>query len=136
MALVGGGGSGFSNTVNPTGTGAGLNYIGNHAYAFSGFSSFDNNATTLLQFSTGNEYIQFDLTAMRSDQDSLDSQFKLIIDEQDVMVLTATSGPNQVGTLPHDIIIPPYTNVKVTVTNVSNSSTGTAGVILAGRVYA
>ena len=127
MALVGGGGSGFSNTVNPTGTGAGLNYIGNHAYAFSGFSSFDNNATTLLQFSTGNEYIQFDLTAMRSDQDSLDSQFKLI---------TATSGPNQVGTLPHDIIIPPYTNVKVTVTNVSNSSTGTAGVILAGRVYA
>ena len=110
MALVGGGGSGFSNTVNPTGTGAGLNYIGNHAYAFSGFSSFDNNATTLLQFSTGNEYIQFDLTA--------------------------TSGPNQVGTLPHDIIIPPYTNVKVTVTNVSNSSTGTAGVILAGRVYA
>ena len=58
MALVGGGGAPNVAGSNPTGTGTGLNYIGDHAYAYSG--EVDNNgssATTALKFTTGNEYV-------------------------------------------------------------------------------
>ena len=36
MPLVGGGGSPNVTGANPAGTGGGLNYIGNHCYAFRG----------------------------------------------------------------------------------------------------
>ena len=49
MPLVGGGGA--SNTVNPTGTSTGLNYIGDHAYAYSGIhSATAGGHTTMLEF--------------------------------------------------------------------------------------
>ena len=58
MALVGGGGAPNVAGSNPTGTGTGLNYIGDHAYAYSGEVDNDgSSATTALKFTTGNEYV-------------------------------------------------------------------------------
>tara|TARA_Y100000310_G_scaffold256277_1_gene264050 strand:- start:158 stop:562 length:405 start_codon:yes stop_codon:yes gene_type:complete len=54
-----GGGNPVSGS-NPAGTGQNLNYIGNHAYAYSGVvtdSSSGSAATTVLKFTTGNAYI-------------------------------------------------------------------------------
>ena len=54
-----GGGNPVSSS-NPAGTGTSLNYIGNHAYAYSGVvtdSSSGSAATTVLKFTTGNAYI-------------------------------------------------------------------------------
>jgi len=54
-----GGGNPVSGS-NPAGTGQSLNYIGNHAYAFSGVvtdNSSGSAATTILKFTTGNSYV-------------------------------------------------------------------------------
>ena len=51
--------------ANPAGTGQNLNYIGKHAYAFSGVvtdNSSGSAATTVLKFTTGNAYIVAKLT--------------------------------------------------------------------------
>ena len=42
---------------NPTGTGTSLNYIGNHAYAYSGLIGIDDGAPVMLEFTTGNSYL-------------------------------------------------------------------------------
>ena len=42
--------------ANPSGTGTILNYIGSHAYAYSGDVSVDGNATTMLKMQTQNSY--------------------------------------------------------------------------------
>ena len=59
MPLVGGGGAGNIAGGNPAGTGTSLNYIGNHAYAYSGnFSSTGTDDTTYLEFDLAlNQYI-------------------------------------------------------------------------------
>jgi hypothetical protein len=56
MALVGGGGApNVSGGSNPAGTGSVLNYVGDHAYAYSGVITSDGtNVTTGLEFATGN----------------------------------------------------------------------------------
>ena len=51
-----GGGNPVSGS-NPAGTGSSLNYIGKHAYGYSGVIAVNNVEKTLLQFSTGNLYI-------------------------------------------------------------------------------
>ena len=38
---------------NPVGTSKGLNYIGNHAYGYSGEVTVNDNETTLLDFTLG-----------------------------------------------------------------------------------
>ena len=60
MALDGGGGGGGGGPIsssNPAGTGTGINYIGNHAYAYSGVFSASTTESNMLKFSTGNAYI-------------------------------------------------------------------------------
>ena len=43
--------------ANPTGIGKTINYIGNHAYAYSGLIGIDDGAPVMLDFTTGNSYI-------------------------------------------------------------------------------
>ena len=59
MALIGGGGAGnVAGGSNPTGTGGGLNYIGKHAYAYSGDVGIPSTTTSMLDFTTAfNSYI-------------------------------------------------------------------------------
>ena len=50
MALIGGGGApNVSGGSNPSGTGTGLSFIGNHAYAYSGIIGVNNVETKLLK---------------------------------------------------------------------------------------
>ena len=58
MALVGGGGApNVTGSGGTAGTGTGLNYLGNHAYANAGTADVSTSSTTRLNFSTGSEYI-------------------------------------------------------------------------------
>jgi len=55
MALAGAG-----NPVggsNPSGTGGGLKYVGNHAYLMSGNVGVNDVETTLAEFATGEQYV-------------------------------------------------------------------------------
>lgn len=58
---------------NPAGTGQNLNYIGKHAYAYSGVvtdSGSGSAATTVLKFTTGNSYITAKLTLVNDETGS------------------------------------------------------------------
>jgi len=135
MALVGGGGAGNVAGSNPSGAGTGLNYIGDHAYAYSGMLSFDNNAVTLLRFTTGSEYVIATLNPMRTDTDSLDSQHRVTLDGQLVASFTMASGGTSMPEGPPVLLIPSYSTVLIEIINVSNTSGGTGGIAITGRVY-
>jgi hypothetical protein len=67
-----GGGNPVSSS-NPVGTGQSLNYIGKHAYAYSGVvtdQSSGSAATTVLKFTTGNAYITAKLTILNDETSS------------------------------------------------------------------
>ena len=137
MALVGGGTGGASNTVNPTGTGSSLNYIGNHAYAWSGFADFDDNETTFLQFTTGNEYSILQLMPTRADAGlSADSQTRVYVNSEKVFNVIHKDGNRPAETAPYNILIPSFSKVQITMINTTNTTTLNGAVMLTGRVYA
>ena len=127
---------GILGASNPApGTGKSLNYIGNHAYANSGFASFDNTATTLLEFVTGSGYVTAHILAMRNDSDGLDSSHRIYIDNELVGAIPISAGANALGGQPVIILLVPYSRVKIDVINTANTSTGQGGVSITGRIY-
>ena len=136
MPLVGGGGAPNVAGGNPAGTGTGLNYIGEHAYAYSGTIASDNNETVMLKFTTGNLYIVgkiqfFELTISNDNIEHAVS----INSEKVLRVLSSQT----VGTSEPDpylpIIIPPYSSIEVTAKNAQGSGDLDSSVTLTGRVY-
>ena len=101
--------SGAGNPVggsNPAGTGTGLNYIGNHAYGYSGIvnSASQDENVTLMSFTTGSHYVVCEV------------QFAM----KHAMPL----------------IIPPFTKIECIGVNNSSGSARPLTVTIAGRVYA
>jgi len=135
MALTGGGAGGFANTVNPSGTGSGINYVGNHAYAYSGNVSVDDAIKTLLQFNTQNNYVMANIQMEYFDASSDNIKFVVKINDEEVCVGIITSRTdNWYNDL--QVLIPPYSDVVVTGLNNSSSSARGVGVTLTGRNYA
>ena len=133
MAILGGAGNVAGS--NPAGTGSSLNYIGNHAYAYSGAIAFDSNETTALLFDVGNIYVKSVLHIAYAGTSSDDMTAKLYLDDQLVWDAQFTSGTSTVtgDTMPLDFIIPSYTKVKLTFA--SDAGSRTAYAVLKGRVY-
>jgi len=134
MALVGGGGAG--NTVNPSGTGKGLNYVGEFAYAYSGTISVDNNEAILLEFDTGPSVIQADARFAYGAASGDDYLYKVYMNDE-VILADASGGTTQAHWFPqYKFIIPPYTKVKLTAANITDTTANDQGVVVSGRVYA
>jgi len=119
-------------------TGLDLRYIGQHCYAYSQSLNFDDSPeVTLLEFTSGAGYIAAQIICMRSDTDGLDSLHKVYLNDELVMIVPLGSGTTHIDAsqAPYNLMFPPITNVKITVVNISNTSTGTGLVTLIGRVY-
>jgi len=140
MALVGGGGAGNVAGGNPSGTGTSLNYIGDHAYGYSGDIVINNETSTSLQFTTGSSYFVgqhfFSYDASNIGSNKLIG-YQISFDDQ---VIVEMIGYNNAGypitdfeTLP--LIIPPYTRVKIEHVTTQDSSVSTFSTVT-GRVYA
>lgn len=140
MALVGGGGAGNVAGGNPSGTGTSLNYIGDHAYGYSGDIVINNETSTALQFTTGSSYIvghhffSYDANAIGSNKTI---GYQISFDDQ---IIVQMKGYNNAGypitdfeTLP--MLIPPYTRVKIEHITTQDSSVSTFSTVT-GRVYA
>ena len=138
MALVGGGGAGNVTGSNPAGTGSTLNYVGEFAYANSGVITTDGgNESTLLEFDTAGSVIvgrtQFSYLSINQSDDIL---FRIYFNGE---IIAGVQYPH-VNTGSHtnyfEIIIPPYTNVKITGDNVESSTNRDLTAMVIGRVYA
>ena len=122
-------------STNPVGVGGGINYIGKHAYANSGQISVDTNETTMLEFNTGNEYIvsdvQFSAATAAGDNCNLTVRINEEIVTAQEFNNTYTAEPS-LG-YPVQILIPPFSKVKISLTMASGTIPWHA--TLVGEVY-
>tara|TARA_R110000824_G_C15036886_1_gene659968 strand:+ start:437 stop:862 length:426 start_codon:yes stop_codon:yes gene_type:complete len=141
MSLIGGGGAGNVAGGNPSGIGSGINYVGNHAYAYSGATDVGQNAVTILRFSTGQLYIKtiFQPQYMVANAGAATEDFRFVVkfNDQEVSSMIIAEGTDRDAFYNVvNLIIPPYTKVEVTAANVTDTTTRAVGAIITGRVYA
>jgi hypothetical protein len=140
MALVGGGGAGNVAGSSPASIGETLNYIGNHVYAMSGSISVAGASsanTTLLDFSTGSEYVTADLQGFSTERGSAQLYLNVKFNSQDILKTEFDDAGSASGLLdmPIKLIIPPYTHVECLV-GIETGATKHWSLIMTGRVYA
>lgn len=136
MPLVGGGGSPNVTGANPTGTGTSLNYVGDHAYAYSGEISVNDNETTMLDFTLGaNQYFVGKVQFSYYGGTNQDCQHNIKINGELIQRYRVT----QAYTEP-DMFIPIIfvggDRVQITSKNAVDSAALTTIVTVTGRVYA
>ena len=127
---------------NPSGTGSSLSYVGDHAYANSGFftAAETTNGLDVLKFSTGNSYIVGTLTfngyaAVSEPPFGTDGACELKFNDEIVAVLKNSTASEVMPTNQFiDIIIPPYTKVNVRIEADGTNTTVGATVLIQGRV--
>ena len=111
-----------------------LDVLGNHIYGYSGQVEYTNTETTFIESVTGKYYsdvfVQYSTLAYSSDDPTVKVYFNGVL-----VVATAHTHTEEAGkNLPLRLIIPPLTQVKVTVTN--QDTTGIQGFIfIKGRTY-
>ena len=123
-------------------TGTGIRYIGKeHCYAFSGAIEASDSIQTLLDFTTGSEYIVGELTlgplvnlTDTTDGKRSTASIKLNGAVVGTMSIDALAADQQTPAI-MPIVIPPFTHVEFVVKGQADSAsyTGTAG--LTGRLY-
>ena len=139
MPIIGGGGAGnVAGGATPTGTGNTLNYIGNHAYANSGTYEATTSSQTVLEFTTGNNYIvgtlQLNSAIQFSNVSLRQTAAKISYDSQTVALIVGSAEDAPVSQAT-DILIPPFTNVKIEVISAVDDSDNFVTVSIVGRVY-
>jgi len=117
--------------------GKGIRYIGQHCYGYSGPLAIPNSNTNLLEFTTGSGYIKAKVIFSSRDSTSDDYRAFISLNDQEVFgafyINTALVSPY--GTVPIRLIIPPNTEVKIYMINISTSAGYTWFASLTGRVY-
>jgi hypothetical protein len=120
--------------------GKNLNVIGNHLYGCSGAVSVSNTAVTLIEDTTGNYYtIASWIGNYNQDvSESLASEdYRFALELNGVRVASCESSDAQ-GSARNtllDIMIPPFTHVKIEGRNYSGSGSEDVGAVLIGRIY-
>ena len=118
-------------------TGLGLRYVGKWAYAYSGGAAVTAVAgeTTKLEFTSGSGLIVAQFDAFNGDLSS--DWWRVTVYFNDVLVLRNDNNNNATSQTepfnPTQLIIPPFTKFKATVTVGSDSDA--PAVTLTGRVY-
>ena len=137
MALIGGGGAGnVAGGANPSGTGTSLNYLGDHCYAYSGDVTVPAGTsadTTMLDFTTGSEYIVGTFSFTGQNTGSNDEFLSISMNSESVFRGRYPSGSQRINEQPTDLVIPPFT--KVTCKLGVQTSDQPMTFVLTGRVY-
>ena len=137
MPLVGGGGSpNVSGGANPAGTGSSLNYIGEHAYMYTGAVSVGTSETTIAEFTTGgNTYLVATWQPQIMVNTTDDIEFNLYLNDQVIAQVITTASKDYSPFEEVEIIIPTDTRIKITGHNLGSGNKN-VGSIITGRVYA
>jgi len=122
--------------ANPAGIGKTLQYIGDRAYAYSGEIGVDNNAITLLEFETGTQSIVGQFAIQNGSGSGDDMRYILTFNGERVChIYSGTSDVFNQFQFPIDIIIPAFTNVKLTAENIVSGTQRAHTVTLTGEVF-
>jgi len=120
-----------------TGTQKGISYVGNHAYANSGLIVVNQNLTTLMSFDTGPAYVTAKFQALTDGVTGDNFELKVNFNGETVLGTEYLSPyeNNLTGQAPYELLIPPYTNVTLTLQNIEGTSALNWYANLWGRVY-
>ena len=131
-----GGGNPVTGGSNPAGIGKSLNYIGKHAYAYSGAVNVDQTGSfiTLLQFNTSNQYIVGSVILGRNDFTSDDIVLYIEFDDQIVGAFGSTSYTDAADQ-DINLVIPPFTKVRIAARNLSQDVDRECYAMITGEVY-
>jgi len=114
-------------------TGLGIRYIGDWAYAYSGTSNPGTGPTTFLEFTTGAGLIvgKFELNADYAGTGGNNLLIEIYFNDIKIVFERDVGNDFVPGDTSYDVIIPPFTGVKVDV----SSGAAPANVNFTGRVY-
>ena len=123
--------------ANPSGTGTILNYIGKHAYAYSGNVSVDGNHTTMVKMSTQNSYVVGTLQVGSSESGNDDIELILLLNNENIIVQsfsntfsTSIQGYNEI-----EVLIPPFSTIELTLKVAGGNPPTICQAMFQGRVY-
>jgi len=128
---------GVSNSF--TGPSLGIELQGNHCYAYSGAVTATNTLDTVLDFQTGNYYVDavFQLTPaidLSNVGGGVVSVFEIQFNGSTVCLTKSDSSSESMPVISNvNLVIPPYTQVTVKID--SSSATGSATQMMTGRIY-
>ena len=125
---------------NPSGTSGSLNYVGKHAYGYSGTIALDAGGadTTMLAFETGNSYLvgQLNFTGVWADLGSTAVFMKLLINGEEILAnKVASVSVRDVEGTPYPVLIPPFSKIQVVMSQASGSNRDYQAMLI-GEVYA
>ena len=135
MPLIGGGGAGNVAGGNPVGTGTALNYIGDHAFAYSGVISVTNSTISLLDTTIGATYIVAKVQPSVNVDTSDNMFFKILINGEEIYATLIGSTTSNSPYEEVEMIIPSYAHFQVTCENDSSSTGRECAVVVTGRAY-
>jgi len=125
---------------NPTGsggagTGTSINYLGNHAYAYSGVLSVTNSTTTMIDATTGTQYLVGKFQPSVNVDTSDNMFFKVLIDGEEIAATLIGSTTSNSPYEEIEIIVAPFTRIQITCANDSSSTGRDCSAVFTGRVY-
>ena len=126
---------------NPSGTGIGLSYIGDHAYAYSGAIGASSSAQTLLQFNTGNSYIvgKFMCCPVTNfaTVDGAETSFQLSVNGEIINIVKFDNNPSDTGGnyWIFEVLLPAFSEVKMEMDAATSTSTYLGSVSFVCSVY-
>ena len=139
--VIGGGGTGAGGAGNvtggnPSGTGTALNYIGNHCYAYSGDISVGGSLTTMLEFTTAEQYIvgTYQIHGLLAQIGANQLQLEVIMNGESITHTFWDSAQDNLNPFENGILIPPYTKVTFQLAQASSGDKNMQ-ITLMGRVY-
>ena len=136
MALVGGGGAGNTAGSNPAGTGTGLNYIGDHAYAYSGtHAATAAGHTTMLEFVTGESYIVANFTFGNTSVSGDHIEFEIQVNSEVIMACIGDAIGESFPLNSFQLLLPSYSKITITTVNASGGADRSVFASISGRVY-
>jgi len=126
---------------NPAGTGSSINYLGEHAYAYSGGSGANTTPVIGLDFTTGAEYLvgKITLNVGLADNSASTSASFSNVDLNGELICNLQAGFAGSDSVPSDtvdVIIPPFSRFQANMFSDENQSTRKMTLVFTGRVYA
>jgi len=137
---TGGAQAGFGSGGSFTGAAEALEYVGQHAYAYSGAVAVANSEVTLINFEIGNSlfvgtwsgyFNQASNAAIELD----DYRFVLYLNGVQIMAIETSDSASQNRNINRDLIIPPFTTVLITCQNYSGTSSNNLAACMTGEIF-
>ena len=143
MALLGGGVGGAGNPVGGsfTGPAEALEINGDFAYAFSGLQTINTSDVTVFDFTTGNYLFEGELfltsgVTVADVEDGSYNIYTLAMNGVELMYYKMqSSGEQMPATITMPIIIPPYTDVTLTVISNGTGASYKTSASMSGRIF-